>query len=321
MNQYRYLVLGGGGVNGALHLGALRYLEAYLPSITGHFWGIGGVSIGALLSTMVVLGYSVAELQTFLQEFQPHFAKLKLNIRNLAMTRSLYGGALLHRVVESAIQRKLQRADITFSELNEHCPIDLRIVTTELDTCTTQVFSALKTPFFSVASAVVASMSIPGFFPPLEINKRTYIDGGTTNNLPHFIFDAPSDTLSIWLRVRAGLMEDNGFIAFYKQLIKCLLWAQDDILSRTVLQQHPCNILQLTPRAMSIDFGHDITKSVDKGILGMFLHMWRYSGLGARCRLCQALVHALQPDLATMIRIVESTSLCNAQRLTGGSGQ
>jgi NTE family protein len=36
----------------------------------------------------------------------------------------------------------------------------------------------------SLARSIRASSAIPGIFQPVEINGRTYVDGGVTNNLP-----------------------------------------------------------------------------------------------------------------------------------------
>jgi NTE family protein len=52
-------------------------------------------------------------------------------------------------------------------------------VATDLNTGQTWVFEK-----GSVARAVRASSSIPGIFQPVEINGRTYVDGGVTDNLP-----------------------------------------------------------------------------------------------------------------------------------------
>jgi len=47
-----------------------------------------------------------------------------------------------------------------------------------------KVFSTENTPEVTLKDAIVASISIPGVFPPKEIGSHYYIDGGVVENLP-----------------------------------------------------------------------------------------------------------------------------------------
>ena len=59
------LVLSGGGINGIVHLGALKYLDEIniLQNITTFI----GTSIGAIISGLFVIGYTIDELFEFTQ--------------------------------------------------------------------------------------------------------------------------------------------------------------------------------------------------------------------------------------------------------------
>ena len=47
-----------------------------------------------------------------------------------------------------------------------------------------KIFSTERTPEVSLKDAIVASISIPGVFPPKKIGSHYYIDGGVVENLP-----------------------------------------------------------------------------------------------------------------------------------------
>ena len=65
--------------------------------------------------------------------------------------------------------------DLAFSDLAR----PIRVVATDLDTLDCEVFSSGH-----VASAVHASIAIPGVCAPVRIGDRTYIDGGVADPLP-----------------------------------------------------------------------------------------------------------------------------------------
>ena len=67
---------------------------------------------------------------------------------------------------------------------------------------TKKVFSTDTTPDVTLKDAIVASISIPGVFPPKRIGKHYYIDGGVVENLP--IVSAYED----WLK-RKKLYQKN----------------------------------------------------------------------------------------------------------------
>jgi predicted acylesterase/phospholipase RssA len=68
----------------------------------------------------------------------------------------------------------------------------LRVIATDIDSGTMAVFDDVRTPFASVADAVIASMSIPLLFPPARVRDSTrsdgegprHVDGGLVSNLP-----------------------------------------------------------------------------------------------------------------------------------------
>ena len=81
----------------------------------------------------------------------------------------LVGTTKLRKQVETLLLAK------TFAETR----VPVRVVATDLRTGKQAVFS--KGP---LVDAVMASMAIPGLFPPVKIDGHYYIDGGISNPVP-----------------------------------------------------------------------------------------------------------------------------------------
>ena len=61
----------------------------------------------------------------------------------------------------------------------EDAQIPLAVTTTDLESGKERVFSS-----GSLVAPLLASVAMPGIFPPVEIEDRLYIDGGVANNVP-----------------------------------------------------------------------------------------------------------------------------------------
>jgi NTE family protein len=167
------LVLGGGGMKGLAHVGALRALEerGWIPDV------IVGTSIGALLGSAWANGLSTAEItEVALGLERPDV--FAIAHRDMAFRRmrspGLYRGAPLEALIRGFV------GDLTFRELER------RLVVASVDINSgTQVFWGLPgLQDVPVADAVFASCALPGFFPPRDINDRYYVDGALADNLP-----------------------------------------------------------------------------------------------------------------------------------------
>jgi len=66
----------------------------------------------------------------------------------------------------------------------------IRVVAMDYDSGERVVFGEAGSPSAGLAEAVVASCSIPGWFPPTVIGDRRYVDGGTLSNTSLDLFTA-----------------------------------------------------------------------------------------------------------------------------------
>jgi NTE family protein len=104
--------------------------------------------------------------------------------------------------IEETLDRWLRAAQIRipesqprllFSDLDPTKVPPLRIIASDVERQSPVVFSRERTPDVPVAKAIAASIAIPFFFRPVEIEvdgaRRTLVDGGLVANFPVWIFD------------------------------------------------------------------------------------------------------------------------------------
>lgn len=167
------LVLGGGGMKGFAHIGVLKALEerGIRPSV------YAGTSIGAMVAAAAVGGMTPDELARRAETLRRrdlfrinHFGMLMDRMRS----RSIYLDEPLRALCESLIPKG------TFDEL----PSPLLVNTVDIERGTQIVWGLPGLRDVSVQDAVYASCSLPGFFPPGQVDDRVCVDGGVIDNLP-----------------------------------------------------------------------------------------------------------------------------------------
>ncbi|HHT72290.1 MAG TPA: patatin-like phospholipase family protein [Firmicutes bacterium] len=155
------LVLGGGAARGFSHIGLIQALEENGIPIDM----IVGTSMGSIVAGLYAGGYSVENIA----EVAVHLDASKL----LDIPIPLTGGVVDSTGIQVFLDELL--GGRTYDEM----PIPFKSVMVDLGTARDVAFSEGK-----VSIGIQASMSIPGVFPPVEINGRYYVDGGLTNQVP-----------------------------------------------------------------------------------------------------------------------------------------
>jgi PAS domain S-box-containing protein len=156
------LVLGGGGARGCAHIGLVRAMrEQGIPIDV-----VGGVSIGAIIAAGVARGLVPDEMLH--------------TIETLWITKHPFGDYTLPIV--SII--KGRRMDKLLREMYRGIQIeDLWIKYFSVSSNLTRAKMEVHQDG-DLWQWVRATISLPGFFPPVVINGELYVDGGVLNNLP-----------------------------------------------------------------------------------------------------------------------------------------
>jgi len=186
------LVLSGGGAKGFAYIGLLRVIqEAGLPLDY-----IGGTSIGSIMGGLYAIGYhpdSIAKLIRSLdwdallkdkverkyiayeeKEFGEKFIiTLPIANKSLTLSPSLYQGQEINLMLNHYFSPAFKTRD--FDSL--HTPF--LCIGTDLFTGNEVVLDSGYLPM-----AVRSSMSIPGYFSPVDFNDYYLGDGGVVNNFP-----------------------------------------------------------------------------------------------------------------------------------------
>ena len=157
------LVLGSGGARGLAHIGAIEALEEHGYTITS----IAGCSMGSIIAGMYAAG-QMKEAKAWFLSVDKQLILRMMDI-NLLSNNSLVKGERIIRDLEKVVP------DRPIEELNIPCSI----VASDMMNTEEVVFRS-----GSLFQAVRASISIPLFFKPVQIENRLLIDGGILNPLP-----------------------------------------------------------------------------------------------------------------------------------------
>lgn len=188
------LVLSGGGARGAAHIGVLQMLDRLHVPIDA----IAGTSMGAVVGGLYASGLSGQQIGEAMasvdwqvafrdrppldalnyrrkKEVEQYLVNLPLGLqgRRLVIPHGLIQS---QQLTQSLRQLTLPVARITnFDQL----PTRFRAVATNLVTGSEEVIGS-----GDLATAMRASMAVPGVFAPVEYGGQVLVDGGLVDNLP-----------------------------------------------------------------------------------------------------------------------------------------
>ena len=186
------VAFGGGSARGIAHVGVIRWLEEHRIPIDV----AAGTSMGGLVGGAFASGMDARELETFIESLDwdqlfgasPFAYK---NIRRKADARAypsrlefgLKGGIVPPVALNSGedVELLLGRITAPYFDLADfdELPTPFRTVAVDLLSAQPVVMRS-----GSLAVAMRATMSLPLIFPPVEVDGRVLIDGGTMNNVP-----------------------------------------------------------------------------------------------------------------------------------------
>ena len=230
------VVFGGGGAKGAAHIGVLKVLEEQKIPVDY----IAGTSMGAIVGALYASGLSAGELEkvitsinwkdVFSGEPDRRDRDYRRKREDYEILSGLSVGIKAGKVAMPKGLIKDQKVNVLFEMLMLHTsgiddfdklPIPYRAVATDLETGEMVVLKDGR-----LADAARASMSVPGAFPPMELNGRLLIDGGIVRNLPVDIVREMGADIIICIDVDKPLPERkalSGSLAILNQMIDIMM--------------------------------------------------------------------------------------------------
>jgi NTE family protein len=268
------LVLSGGGARGAAHVGVVKILEQMRVPIDC----VVGTSMGAIVGAAYASGSTLPEMEGLLGTLSTRILFKELppreersihqkidDARNLSPELGLgREGLLLPKGLVSGVQlesvlRRLSKAR-GFHRFDD-LPIPFRAVATDLATGKPVVLSQGE-----LASAMRASMSVPGVVDPVRLEGRLLVDGGLTNNLPVDVARAMGADVVIAVNLGTPLLradELNSILGVTAQMIN-ILTEQNVQASLASLRPTDILILPQLGNFSATDFDH-LTATVPIG--------------------------------------------------------
>jgi NTE family protein len=158
----RGLCLGGGGARSLAHLGVVDVFEQQGIE----YDAICGTSMGAIIGAGYAMGLKTKEVRYFIRKFIPSAsAILDKNFPLISFFRGDRIAAIIRHVFW----------DVHFEDLE----IPFFCNSSDLNTGQMIVFDRAR-----LTTALRASISLPGIFPPFRMRHFSLVDGGVLNNLP-----------------------------------------------------------------------------------------------------------------------------------------
>jgi NTE family protein len=165
-------VLSGGGSLGAVQVGMLRALfeQGVRPDM------LIGTSVGAVNAAWVA-GRPEADGMAELEEIWLGLRRQHVfPLSPMTGARGLLGRA--NHVISNANLRSILERHIPYDRL-EDAAVPVHVVATELKSGRAAILASGP-----AVPALLASCAIPGVFPPVEIARRHYVDGGVASHTP-----------------------------------------------------------------------------------------------------------------------------------------
>lgn len=186
------LALSGGGARGCAHVGVLRVLEEMNVPVDY----VAGTSMGAIVGGLYASGLSAARIEEILttmdwssiaddeqprrdrayrrkEDDQRYVMNLEIGLRGFVLPSGLRSGQRF------TFELRRHTLPVTGVDDFRNLPIPFKAVATDIETGEKVVLDS-----GNLATAMRASMSIPGVFTPTEVDGRVLVDGGLVSNLP-----------------------------------------------------------------------------------------------------------------------------------------
>jgi len=248
------LVLSGGGARGAAHLGVLKVLEELRVPIDV----IAGTSMGSIVGgsyasgqTVSNMEHDVANIKTeMLARDQPPRAEISIHLKqddwldyigpqfgyrdgSLMLPKGAITGVALEAVLRDLA---LAKGDWDFDKL----PIPFRAIATDV---VSGQMTVLKSG--DLATAMRASMSVPGAVAPVQIDGKMLVDGGLTRNLPVDIARAMGAEVIIAVNLGTPLLPREQITSAFSVALQMLNILTEQNVGASLASLQPQDVLIL----------------------------------------------------------------------------
>lgn len=180
--KYDTLILAGNSTNAVVTLGALQYL--YDNGLMSNIKNYVGVSSGAILSTLLLIGYKPLELLTYLCVEKIFKRMIQFNISNILLLRKpLMTFDPIKKILEVLIIEKMGFVP-TLKVAEELFHKKIIFTSYNLTDDKEEYITSEKYSDVSIINGIQMSSTFPLIFEPFKYGDKLYLDGGLFNNFP-----------------------------------------------------------------------------------------------------------------------------------------
>jgi NTE family protein len=214
------VAFGGGSARGIAHVGVIRWFEEHRIPIDM----AAGTSMGGLIGGSFATGMDAAAIHAMLRgiDWDEMFGFSSYAFKNIRRKADA-------RAYPSRLEFGIKKGIVLPPSLNNGQQVDLLITGITAPYFAEATFATLPTPFKvvavdlrtaeavvldrgSLARALRATMSLPGIFPPVELDGQVLVDGGAMNNVPADVVRAMgADTV---IAINVGDLDDQEDIDY-----------------------------------------------------------------------------------------------------------
>jgi NTE family protein len=242
------LVLSGGGAKGLAHIGVLKVLEE--AGIKVDY--IAGTSMGSLVGALYAIGYNASQIDDIARNMDWNdMMSDEVSRRNISIEEKDQDGkyaaqfpfkngkvslpkGLISGNKISAMLSYLTWSVHTVNDFNK-LPIPFRCIATDITTVQPVVLNKGFLP-----DALRASMAIPSYFTPMEIDGRLLVDGGVVRNFPVQDVKEMGADIVIGVDVTAGLLQRDEIRSVFAIMDQASTYS---IALSNAMQRKMCNII------------------------------------------------------------------------------
>jgi NTE family protein len=237
----RVLVLGSGGRKGFLMLGLLLLLKN--TKILDQVDTIVGVSVGAIIGLMYLVGCTVTEIIEVSLSISPSLLLDNIDVKKITNSFGLFTHDLFRNTINSKILQHIGFIP-TMKQLYMMTGIKFMAGVVNISDDKEEYFSYETEPDLLVTEAVIMSMNIPFVFQKYKYKNKFYVDGGVLNTLPIDLFNAENtDILAINMSNKSKNLNNESLFFYFSKIFALIISKNSKKLIE--YKSDKCKIIQL----------------------------------------------------------------------------
>jgi len=213
------VALGGGGLKGVAHIGALKALDELGVKIDF----LSGTSSGSIVAMFYAIGLSTDEMIEYAKQYYKGITTIgKKPIISAAGKYMLTREVKLPGIIDGAKVEDLVSKIAKTKQIENIDEIKLPFAVITVDAVTTKeyILSSKKIKNknknngyidnIPIGTAIRASMAFPGIFTPCDYEEYSFMDGGTKDNLPIQVLKDMGADKTLGLSFKLDEYKSNG---------------------------------------------------------------------------------------------------------------